>query len=563
MIPGDPISLWERQIAQSVRHLLSQEDRDPYSPTSGCFDRRYWAWKLTDYAEATYQRSVYPLVWWARRPGRGQDEVAVLTAAACAGLNFATRIQHRTGAFDQAFPNEHSFGATAFLVHPLLVSYQHVREACAAEMRSRIDDCLHRGADFLCRHEETHGHIANHLAGAVLSLLVCAKFFDEERYHQRAIELLDRILVAQSREGWFREYEGADPGYQTLCLHYLAQVYRLHREVRLREALERAIHFLSWFVHPDGTYGGEYGSRRTAVFYPGGFALLTQEFPMAGSIMRAMLRSVESGSTTGLSDVDMGNLVPLLSSYVTLADAGVPVSLSDAPSLPWEQGNCDRDFTEAGIHVRQTPRYYAIVGSSNGGVMKVFDSKKRILIWNDGGYVGQTVSGTFITTQITDPSRRCRVGFSEIEVQSHFCVMSQAVQSPWKLVLLRLLNLTVMRSPLVGNWIKQHLVALLITAKRRFPLCLTRVCHFEAERVVVRDVLFAENPVVLRWLEFGRPFVAIHMASAKYFENYGSSLTAISGRNLETKALRTGGQLMAETVIEPDQRELERGGKGS
>ena len=42
---------------------------------------------------------------------------------------------------------------------------------------------------------------------------------------KKAEHLLDRILNNQSQEGWFMEYEGADPGYQTLCLHYLVDVH--------------------------------------------------------------------------------------------------------------------------------------------------------------------------------------------------------------------------------------------------------------------------------------------------------------------------------------------------
>lgn len=563
MSQHDVTEFLQEQIGQAVRHLLSEEDRDAYSSVRGCFDRRYWGWKLTDYPEATFQRSVYPLVWRMCRTDCGKDEAAVLASAARAGLEFAVRIQHRTGAFDQAFPNEHSFGATAFLVHPLLIAYEQVREQCTADTRERIEAGLRRGADFLCRHNETHGHIANHLAGAVLSLLVCGNFFDEKRYRERAMELLDCILAVQSREGWFLEYEGADPGYQTLCLHYLAQVYRLQQEVRLRGALEQAVHFLSWFVHPDGSFGGEYGSRRTALFYPGGLALLSHEFPMAGSIVRAMLRSVTARTTTGLSDVDMGNLVPLLSSYLILADADPSVFVSDGPQLPWERGSGGCDFKEAGIYVRQTPHYYAIIGASNGGVVRVYDSGKRALIWNDGGYVGQTVSGTCITTQITDHSRQCRSEPGEIEIHSPFYVMSHTGLSPWKLVLLRLLNLTLMRNLWAGNRVKQLLVKLLITSKHRFPLHLTRLLRFEAERIVIRDVLNAEKPVILRWLEFGRPFVAIHMASANYFENDASALTATSGRKLATEALHTGGQLLEETVVEPGRYERGPDGKTS
>src|SRR6266508_5970652 len=79
----------------ACRHLLSQQDRDPYSPTYGCMDRRYWGWKLVDYAEATFQRNVYPLNWWLTHGSHDPEIIYVLREAVQAGIAYATRIQHK------------------------------------------------------------------------------------------------------------------------------------------------------------------------------------------------------------------------------------------------------------------------------------------------------------------------------------------------------------------------------------------------------------------------------------------------------------------------------------
>lgn len=539
----------------ACRHLLSEQNRDPYTPTYGCFDRRYWGWKLVDYPEATFQRNVYPLACllsqMTKHPLGTTDEprANVLTNAVMAGLHFATRIQHSDGSFDQAFPHEHSFGATAFLLHPLLEAYRIVRERCTSSLREEVEKMLRRSAGFLSRYDERHGHIANHLAGGVLSLLVSADFFSEAKYERRASELLGRILAHQSSEGWFLEYEGADPGYQTLCLYYLAQVYALRPNDQLRLALERALSFLAWFVHPDGSFGGEYGSRRTSVFYPGGLALLSREFPLANSITRFMLNSIAEGHTVTVRDVDMGNLAPLLSNYMTLLAANWSDQAPSTPLLPWEEaeGKTEQDFAKAGLYVRRTPHYYAIVGASNGGVLKVFDRQKRSLIWNDGGYVGQSKQGHYITTQMTDLSRPCNVTADEITIQTPFYRMLRSVPTPFQFMLLRLLNLTVMRNIRLGNWIKGLLVRLLISGKRSEPLHLKRHIKFESERVVLSDKLSMTGQITLNWLEFGRPFVAIHMASARYFEGFLGSHP--SPCQVEVKALNGDKQLQIQTIV--------------
>jgi hypothetical protein len=357
----------------------------------------------------------------------------------------------------------------------------------------------------------------------------CADFFGEEKYRARARVLLQNILDHQSGEGWFLEYEGADPGYQTLCMYYLAQVYKLDPNEKLLESLRRATDFLACFVHPDGSFAGEYGSRRTAIYYPGGLALLQQEIPLARSITQFMVQSIVNGSTVTLDDVDIANLAPLLASTTLLLDTldGHDRDSRDGgdsliPPLPWQEDRAERDFPETGLYVRSTSRHYAICGVSNGGVLKVFDRAQQRLLWNDGGYVGETQAGVKVTTQITDLRKECQVTGTKIKVRAPFYQMLHATPTPMQFVLLRILNLTVMRSIWLGNLVKALLVRLLISGKRSEPLTLSRLITFEAEQIIIEDQLTTQRPLQLRWLVCGGPFVAIHMASSRYFQGFSS-----------------------------------------
>jgi hypothetical protein len=530
----------------ACRYLLNQQNRDPYSPTYGCMDRRYWGWKLVDYAESTFQRNVYPFAWWLAHGNHNPEMTYVLGEAVQAGIAYAIRVQHKDGSFDQAFPHEHSFGATAFLLHPLLETYRIVHDLRTANIQIGVESSLRRASDFLCQHDEAHGMISNHLAGAALSLLASANYFHEPRYEQRADDLLDRVLKHQSPEGWFIEYEGADPGYQSLCLYYLAQVYRLRPTPALREALAKSVDFLAWFIHPDGTFSGEYGSRRTAIYYPGGLALLASDFPLAGSMTRFMLRSIALRHTITAADVDMGNLAPLLSNYMIALEAG-EISEKSLPPLPFEQEDVSHDFPQAGLFIRGNKKYYAVVGASNGGVLKVYDREKRIIKWNDSGYAGQTHRGRWVTTQMTDLTRPVAANESEICVEAPFYTMLHAVPTPFQFIILRLLNLTIMRSLWLGNQIKQLLVKMLIRDKKNIPLHLTRVIRFNAESVTVADQL--RGRVKIEWLAYGRPFVSIHMASANYFENPETAFTASKALNVSVDDLKIMGTIDLQVSI--------------
>lgn len=506
------------QVTDAVCRLLTEQDRDPYSPTCGCFDRRYWGWKLVDFPEATFQRNVHSLAQLYTDPGSEYYRSPALLFGTLAGLRYAAHVQHRDGSFDQAFPQEHSFGATAFLLHSTLEAFRLVRNEADDATRCCIERCLQQAAEFLCKHDEEHGHITNHLAGAVLSLLGSADYFELPRYRQRAELLLERILGHQSPEGWFLEYEGADPGYQTLCLYYLAQVYQRMPSQAFDQALKQAVEFIAYFVHPDGTFAGEYGSRRTAIFYPGGLALLSRESATALSITQAMCRSICAGHTVTLRDVDMGNLAPLLSNYICALQSGVIEEEATTPCLPWEQPKVGQDFPQAGLYIRGTEHYYAILGASNGGVLKVFDKQRQQVLWDDGGYIGQLTNGTLVTTQMTVSDRPCTVGEDEIVLTSDFYRVLHSLPTPLRFVLLRLFNLTLMRSLWLGNVVKKGLVRLLISGKRKYAMQLQRRVRFETRRVVVEDRVSKSPRLKVAWLEFGRKFVGIHMASARYFE---------------------------------------------
>ena len=239
------------QLDQTARRLLSEQDRDPYSPTFGCFDRRYWAWKLVDFPEATFQRNVYPIAFLFNDQQSKFFRSPALLSSYQAGWQYAIKIQHKNGSFDQAFPNEYSFGATAFLLHSLLETFFIVKEELDESVCVEIVPCFQKAASFLCHHDEKHGHIANHLAGAAIALFAAADLFKKSQYEKRGNLFLDRVLQHQSPEGWFLEYEGADPGYQTLCLYYLAKVFEKRPTNKLKTALDRALRFLSHFVQTD------------------------------------------------------------------------------------------------------------------------------------------------------------------------------------------------------------------------------------------------------------------------------------------------------------------------
>ena len=105
----------ERVMAELPR-ALTLLDRDPSSPSYGCFDRNYWHYRTQDFPSGMYQELALPLaqafaVPWPGNRFLGEPRLREL---ALAGVDFAARSAHADGSCDDYFPNERALGATAF-----------------------------------------------------------------------------------------------------------------------------------------------------------------------------------------------------------------------------------------------------------------------------------------------------------------------------------------------------------------------------------------------------------------------------------------------------------------
>jgi hypothetical protein len=217
--------------------------------------------------------------------------------------------------------------------------------------------------------------------------------------------------------------------------------------------------------------------------------------------------------------------------------------------LPWERPRVRQDFSRAGLYIRGTESYYAILGVSNGGVLKVFDKAEQRLLWDDGGYVGKLGNGTLVTTQMTITGRPCTVKDNDIILVSKFYRVLHTLPTPFRFLLLRLFNLTLMRNVKLGNLVKRKLVRMLISGRREYDLELQRKVSFEPVRVIVEDRISKSSRLKVRWLEFGRKFVGIHMASARYSQ-YRSTNQVLPIPEIDTEQLNQQQHLSVRVVIE-------------
>jgi hypothetical protein len=506
------------QVEERIAFILSSLDRDPFSKTSGCFDRLFWAWKLKDYPDATLQRIIYPLVAYYYRVDNFFCEKKVFLSWIMRSCEYLSKIQHRDGSFDQAFPNEHSHGATAFLLYDLARTYQIINNDLSASQKKPIANTLEAMGSFLIRNNEEHGLISNHLLGAAAGLQVLYRLTGNEQYKKRASYYLENVLSNQCAEGWFLEYGGTDPGYQTLAIYYLAQYYQETGNKNALLSLEKAIDFISFFIHPDGSFGGEYGSRNTEIFYPGGFAIVKDQIPLAKSILCFMIDKIETGKTVGLQSVDVGNLSPLLGNYFEVIFRDARQKSKASNEIPFKREPFMKEFKDAGLVIYNGESNYAVIGASKGGVIKEFDKKHGTKLRDDCGYIGQLRNGELVSTQrLCKPTYKLTDG--KLSMWADFYQIKQHIPDPYKFLVLRVLNLTLGKLHFVRETMKKLFVKTLIINSKKVPFRVLREIVLDSP-LEVKDRIEpkgSEDRFLL--LEHGIKFSTIHMASAKYWHH--------------------------------------------
>jgi hypothetical protein len=291
--------LLARHALAEIPKLLTLLDRTPVSATYGCFDRSYWHYRIMDFPCGMSQEYVWPLalVWSLDLPGNPYRAQPALRDWIEAGIRYAALSAHRDGSCDDYYPFERAIGAAGFSLLAMLEASNIIGLSDDEEINPFFD----RRATWLAARQES-GVLSNHEALIVACLVRMAERPAGERWEPTIAARLTRLLSWQSKEGWFSEYGGADPGYLSLTIGLLADIDRRRPEFGLRPSLRRAIQFLSDFVHPDGTVGGEYTSRATLNFFPHGFEIAGAWMPEALAVNELALQPLRDGRAPCYSD---------------------------------------------------------------------------------------------------------------------------------------------------------------------------------------------------------------------------------------------------------------------
>ena len=512
-------SIYSYEIQNELIKLLSSINRETFSHTYGCADRNYWAWKFVDFPGSRFQEISLLLAMLGSGKitfqGKGLCEENFLSLANGALLFWAS-LQHNDGSFDEAYPFERSLAATAFTSFYCGSAILVIDELLPRESKGKLLHALTKAGDWLSINDEKHGLLSNHLAAAAAALHVIYQITGELKYKKRSTYFIDRVLCHQDDEGWYEEYGGADVGYQTHTVFYLATIWLDTKDERILKSLKKSSSYLAHFIHPDGSFGGEYMSRNTRFFMPAGFEILANDCDISKNIKKFMVLSIRSKSVVTAGAMDSYNILPLVNNFcfahVHSTSKVSPISYT----LPWKQ-TFVKNFKFSGHQIISTKYFYLIISQSKGGAFAVFDKQ------NKSPYVDAGAIVFFNDKKIGASNRLNHSNFSELSnntflVNSNFHNVNQPNMSPLKFVCFRLFSLAFALMPSASYFIKKALVNILITNTKKRPSQLSRKFEWDGQTLTVKDVLLLNNDKLVERCLIGGRFSTIHMGSSRYAE---------------------------------------------
>ncbi|MGK7875450.1 MAG: hypothetical protein AB4426_19760 [Xenococcaceae cyanobacterium] len=472
--------LFAQEAIAQIPKLLTLLDRNPHSPTYGCFDRNFWQYKIIDFPSGMAQEFVWPiaLAYDTDIPNNPFYRQPVIRDWVEAAILYGASSAHPDGSCDDYFPYERAGGAAAFSLLACVESYTLLgleNPVALSFFRQR--------ADWLAHHQES-GRLTNHQALIVLCLELVSRLLHTKRWNQSKEHRLEQVLSWQNPEGWFQEYEGCDPGYHTLTISCLAWLYELMPSNRLKDAIAKAVVLAAHFVHPDGSYGGEYTSRNTYNFFPHGFELVGKWMPEALGINDQFLRGLAQGLAPCYADDHI--IGHHTWNYLLAWRDFIP---DRPPPKPRPRGRLW--LQEGGILIERRQDTELYLALNKGGVFKLFRNGQ--LVTSDTQFSLQVQEGKKIKNAVGHLVSRYKIQVSEdeISIQGSLGWAKQKQMTTLNLMILRVVMLTVGR--FFPNLIRKILQKILITGKKNAPFRFYRQLRWEEGHWHIVDELHSES----------------------------------------------------------------------
>lgn len=525
---------------ESLPRIISCMDRNRYSPTYGCLHRDYWLYKTSDFSDAVRQFGLHALAlaYTKDLPNNSYYQNKKILEWTIAGLLFWSKIQHSDGSFDEFYPNERGWvGPTAFTTYTSIETFNLIKEKISPEKQAIIFNAIKKSAYFISKGDHEGDDLANHHAMACLALWKAYKLTNDLYLEKSYYSALDVFKTYHDyKEGWSKEYDGIDPGYLSATISFLGKIYQDNKSKDILKIVSKAIDMSSYFIYPNGFYGGSLGSRNTMHFYSHGFEIFKDIIPLANTISEVMLTNLSQNRLVPpniMSDRYLFYRVPEL--LLTFIDSNK--KNNHKQKLPYQKNNLTKFFINSKIWVKSSKNHYIIANLAKGAVFKVFCKKSNKLIIDDCGIIGQLYSNKIITSQWVDNNYKIQVDNKSFTVQG---VMSYVPSNKYfniiKLVIFRIVLLVIGWTSLTHK-LKGLIRKILMVGNRRTNIFFTRKLLLKENELIIENKISNLEKNKFISLSIGDDFFVRYVPQSRFFQHQeletdGYSLTKEDLNNL-------------------------------
>lgn len=498
-------NIYFKSIINEIPRLLGLLDKNPISPTYGCFDRNFWHYNVTDFPCARFQEATLTLTYlylidWQDNQYYNSEQILNWINA---GIDFWCSIQRYNGSFDEWYPYESSFVATAFTTYAisevLLLMGERIRNY------NKVLNSLERSVNFLSRNVDYTA--CNQEAGCILGIFNFYLLTSEEKYKRIVERRLKNLSKLQTEEGWFPEYGGPDIGYLSLTVDYLSKLYIKSDSPLVKDMLDRAVDFLSYFVHPDGTFGGEYGSRNTKYIIPAGIELVSHWNNSAKYIRDMLRKSLREYKTIGPYNLDDRYLAYIGYTYLQAS----LVYKDDSEETITRKG--DRFFPKSSIWIYSDENFYLVSNLKKGAVLRIVFKNKESL--KDSGVVLK-IGKDYYTAGWLNSQEEVYFERNNVRVERKAVKIPSYRMTILKNILLRIFQINFGRFENINRLIKKILRRMLISKQKLTSIRVERYIKLLNNKIEIEDIIEASKNIDRVYVGMENPYVFI--PSSRYFQ---------------------------------------------
>ncbi|MEA2013061.1 MAG: hypothetical protein U9O87_08320 [Verrucomicrobiota bacterium] len=367
-----------KYIDFNYRRVLTQLDRDPSSPTYGCFDRNYWHYKIRDFPSAVLQQGVFLLdeLRKGNIESTGKEQLFRKLVLGC--IEQTSRQIDSKGALSEYYPYERGYPPAAFSLYALtriLLDWQNSNIEGISKVNWKPIQKLY---NHVLNREESKA--SNQQAIGLAGLYLGARLPNIKSDIKTIDKKLNKFLATQHEEGWFPEYGGSDLGYLSTTLDALADIVDCTQNKECIKACDRAVDFYIRLLGSDNKLPSTLNSRNTDYVLPYGLVRIAKKNPMASWLVHKLFENSDSSDHFLWSTDDRYCCHYIFSSVVRA------YSLLEQMATPETPRFKERDWLPgSGILIhRPSTDITVFVGASKGGLLRIH--KKGLVPQTDNGW---------------------------------------------------------------------------------------------------------------------------------------------------------------------------------